>query len=85
MVVLPVNIAILYAVPVPPTPLFGQLPLERHIVPEASGKVMLRLAVGVAKPTVVVKPPLVAVERLSLHYPAMWCLACVTNKGWHLG
>jgi hypothetical protein len=62
--VLPVNKATVLTVPLPPTPVAGQLPVDRHIVPEASGTVIVRLAVGVAKPRLDVKLPLVAVTTV---------------------
>jgi len=43
-----------------------QLPLSVQIVPPASGKLMLRLAVGTVKPTVVVNEPLLAVMVLAV-------------------
>ena len=49
-------------VPLPPTPVLGQLPLERHMVPDAFGIVMVWF-VGAAKARLLVKAPLVAVKR----------------------
>ena len=49
------------APPLPPK----QLPESTQIVPAASGKLILRAAVGLVKPTVVVLAPLVAVKTLA--------------------